>query len=383
MNQIEKLWGAIGGWIGSVFGGGNDSTPIEKVAIAQMAAGTLMHQYEGDEGLQELIQGTVSDCLTVRATERGQLKFIVKVGGSVDNEIAIMLQSLLDNPNVVQPQDEFIEMASNHFDANGNVFIQLIYDDEGMPCEQWIMPSNYVAPRFDSPENPVPLGYQWKDGRAIVTPDQLVIMRKSNIKTSPYKGRGVLLESSSDIKLLNLINRSQENFFNRGGAPNVAIEIDSQDGDMSQESVQLWQDRWNQRYNGPQGTTNIAFIPAGAKVQNFGAQEMNYNASKQDIQNDICQHFQVPYMMLGDVGDANFNNGQVAVALFERNVVLRFGQKMASAYQFRFKANVHPLVTVEVDPKVIESFTQLSPINGLSTTPATPATTQEPYEADS
>lgn len=383
MRSPNDWWGAIGGWIGSVFGGSNSLTDSQKVAVAQMAGGTLLHQYEGDNNLQETIQGTISDCMAVRASERSVIKFIVSSKLSLDSELCAQLQDMMDQPNPVQSSIDFMESASHSFDANGSTFIMLINDAQGVACEQWIMPSNYVAPRFDSPENPIPLGYQWKDGRATIPPEQLVIVRRNSIKTSPYKGRGILLESKKQIELLDMIIMAQRNYFLRGGAPNVAIEFPL-DAGISPARAREYQEIWSSRYNPLEGTTNVAMIPDAGKVVNFAPAEASYNVSLEKVQADLAKAFNVPLMLLGDIGDANFNNGQVAIAVFERTVVLRFAQKLAAAYQMRFRANYNKFITVEVDPAVIESFTQLSPINGLQT-PATaqtegPILSQEPNE---
>src|ERR1017187_7918978 len=154
--------------------------------------------------------------MAVRASERSVIKFIVSSKLSLDSELCAQLQDMMDQPNPVQSSIDFMESASHSFDANGSTFIMLINDAQGVACEQWIMPSNYVAPRFDSPENPIPLGYQWKDGRATIPPEQLVIVRRNSIKTSPYKGRGILLESKKQIELLDMIIMAQRNYFLRG-----------------------------------------------------------------------------------------------------------------------------------------------------------------------
>src|ERR1035441_638678 len=139
MRSPNDWWGAIGGWIGSVFGGSNSLTDSQKGAVAQMAGGTLLHQYEGDNNLQETIQGTISDCMAVRASERSVIKFIVSSKLSLDSELCAQLQDMMDQPNPVQSSIDFMESASHSFDANGSTFIMLINDAQGVACEQWII----------------------------------------------------------------------------------------------------------------------------------------------------------------------------------------------------------------------------------------------------
>lgn len=365
--NLRDVWTGIGGWIGGVFGLGQDkSTPEQKVAYAYRAGGNLNAQFLGDGGEQELIQGIVADCINIRASERTVLRFVVTVYDRTDHPIAVQLQNMMDCPNPIQSSIDFIESASQSYDANGTAWIMLIADDKGIPCEQYVMPSNYVVPRFDASDAVIPIGYQWKDGRATVAPEDLVIIRRNSIKTEPYQGQGVTSDSKKTLNLLNSILLAQQNYFINGGAPNVAMML-PEGADLSPQAILLYQQMWNQKYNPTNQTTNIAILPGGATIKDFGTSEVDYNGTKESVKYDILQHFQTPLMMLGDVGDANFNNGQVAVAIFERSVVLRFGQKMAAAYQMRFRRNIGPMIKVIVDPEVIDSFTALSPMNGLQT----------------
>jgi hypothetical protein len=97
---------------------------------------------------------------------------------------------------------------------------------------------------------------------------------------------------------------------------------------------------------------------------------MNFNTSKEELRDAIREYLQTPKIILGDTDNVNLNNGQTALAIFDRTVVLRWAQKTASALQAYFQREFGNKITVKVHKDVVTGLSQLQL--------AAPATPQDP-----
>jgi hypothetical protein len=222
----------------------------------------------------------------------------------------------------------------------------------------WVIPSFYVVALFDDPADPVPSAYRWQDGRVIAETQNLCFIRQNSVKTAPYTGRGFLGECIDTAILYDTVVRSQKNWFASGGAPNIAL-VQPVGSILTAQQIADMQMMWNQKYNTATGTSNIAVLPDGVKPESFGPQEMNFNASKEELRDAIREYLQTPKIILGDTDNVNLNNGQTALAIFDRTVILRWAQKVASALQMYFQREYGNNFRVEVDKNVVAGLTQL------------------------
>lgn len=332
-------------------------------ALAALAikSETGNYTYDSTRPALDLLKGTVAACINARASERGVLKFIVRENGQVTTRTRA-LANVLDTPNPVQSRVDFMECLSQFHDACGNATIYVVNGDGGLPAEWWIIPSFFVEPLFDNASDPVPAAYRWADGRVIAEDRSLIWIRNNSIKTAPYTGRGFLADQLDSAILYDLVVKGQKNWFYNGGAPNVAITA-PKGTTMTLPEITAMQKLWHDKYNPATGSSNIGVLPDGMTVTNFGPAELNFQASKDELRDSIREALQTPKIILGDTDNVNHNNGQTALAMFERLVVLRWGQKVAAALQHYAKQHIGHGLTVEIDPEVTAGFTQLPASN--------------------
>lgn len=362
MGKIKDAWNAIGT---ALFGGKIDTNaaePTQKVMWAEMSGGSLLHSYDSTLSKRELIQSTAAVCLQARASERSVLRFDVREFAK-ETELSMAIADVLDNINDMQDRVEFYSLCSQMYDAEGNCAIMLVDDDKGIVKSQYLMPSAFFVPRFESTDNPIPIAWAWADSRAIVDPKDLVLLRRPSLLNGPYKGRGVLEDDELNLKLLDAVMRSQTSYYANGGAPNMGLEFPIGVG-VGTDAAKTYRDLWRTRF-GPDGTANLAFAPDGGKFVNFGPPDMGHQKSRDQIAAGVRESFQIPRILLGDTDNVNHNNGQTAIAIFERTAVLRFGQALASAYQKAFRRRYHNFISITVSNEVIKGFTALPQNNGL------------------
>ncbi len=335
---------------------GNAPTGNTLAALA-IKADTLRYPFESSKSEVDYIQGTVAACLNARASERGVIKFIVREDGQ-ETLTSKQLERVLNKPNPVQSRVDFMETCSHFHDCTGQAVLYFIRGDANLPAEIWVLPSFYVVALFEDAANPIPTSYRWADGRVITETENLCFVRQNSVKTAPYTGRGFLGDMIDNAILYDYVVSGQKNWFVSGGAPNVAL-VQPQGSILTSEQIGDMQKMWHDRYNPATGTSNIAVLPDGVKPENFGPQELNFNVSKDEIRDAIRESLQVPKIILGDTDDVNLNNGSTAMAIFDRTVVMRWGEKFANALECYFQENVNAKITVEIDPKVKDKFFEL------------------------
>lgn len=327
------------------------------LAALGIKTNTLNAPFEDTKSEVEYIQGTISACLNARAQERAALKFVVLQRGK-PTATAKQLQRVLDFPNPVQSRVDFLESLSQFHDATGNGMIYFVLGDASLPAEMWILPTYYVVALFNEANDPVPTAYRLADGRVIASIENLCFIRQNSVKTAPYTGRGLLGDMINSAVLYDLVNRSQVNWFQMGGAPNIAL-VQPQGSILTEDQIAAIQKTWNDKYNTANGTSNIAVLPDGVKPENFGPQEMGFTKSKEEIRDAIREYLQTPKIILGDTDNVNLNNGQTALAIFDRTIVLRWGEKCASAFEHFFNREYGSGFTVTLDQGVAGSFAQI------------------------
>lgn len=357
-------------WLTQSATAGSSVTPTgsDFVALGTKAA-TLPEAYDTTRADVSFVKGTVAACLDARAQERGVLRFRVLEDGR-ETHLSKQIQRVLSTPNPVQSRTDFVECLSQFHDACGNGAIYFVAGDAGWPAEMWVIPTFYLVPLFERAEDPVPSAYRWADGRVIADVDSLCIIRNNSLKTAPYTGRGFLNDQVDSAILYDCIQRAQLNWFQTGGAPNVAMQL-AKGSTMDPTQIAQAQALWAKRYNPMNGSTSLGVIPDGGTIVNFGAREIDYNVSKDEIRDSIREGFQVPKIILGDTDNVNHNNGQTALAMFERLVVLRWGQKVADSLESYFRQRWSAKLSVQLDPAVTAGFTQLPSTNGVIDLPRT------------
>lgn len=345
----------INNWLGSSVTATSATTPTgNEFAALATKSNTTNYAFHDSKSALELVKGTVTACLNAVASERGVLRFVCS-----DSDI----QKVLDRPNQFQSRTDFMEMASLFHDATGEAVIFFVRVD-GVIKEAYVIPSFFVTPIFAEASDVTPAGYRWADGRVITEVANLCFIRNNSLKTAPYTGSGFLDDQYDSALLYDLVVRSQKNFFYTGGAPNVALTM-KEGTAYTSDQIESIQKMWSDKFNPATGTTNIAVLPPGVEVKNFSTTELNFPASKNELRDEIREAFQVPKIILGDTDNVNHNNGQTALAMFERIKILRWGQKAADALQCYLQREVHSSITVTIDEQVIKTFTQLPTQNGV------------------
>src|SRR5271170_1278750 len=326
------------------------------VALA-IKTNTLNAPFESTKEDVDYIQGTITACLNARAQERGAIKFKVTQHGSANGMTAKMLQRVLDHPNPVQSRVDLLETCSHFHDTTGDAILYFVKGDGNLPAEVWCLPSFYCVALFDDPADPVPTGYRWADGRVILDTTALCFIRQNSVKTAPYTGSGMLSEMINTAMLYDFVTQGQKNWFLKGGAPNVAL-VQPQGSLLTSQQILDMQAMWANKYNGYNGTSNVAVLPDGVKPEHFGPAEMNFNASKEEIRDAIREFMQTPKIILGDTDNVNLNNGQTALAIFDRTIILRWAEKFCSALEHFFEQFGNN-IKVELDPLFLRGMQQI------------------------
>jgi HK97 family phage portal protein len=243
---------------------------------------------------------------------------------------------LLNKPNNFQTAMQFREDLFGFYNTLGECFIYadmpVLGRNAGRPNALYSLPPHLVEPIYSGDyKNPIKHYIFYFDGKPQeIEPHRICHIKKWNPLYN-YTGDGLHAIAPIEVSR-NLINREKANqkaqtraYINGGRAFLISAEQPAADQEtMTQEQLDILNDRIKEKLQGPENYMNIQATSASVKVHNIGdsvADMKLIEADKEDLRK-VCMIFNVDPILLGLKDGAKYDNQEGAYKALVTQVVM-------------------------------------------------------------
>lgn len=236
------------------------------------------------------------------------------------------LLELINKPNGYQTRMQFLEDLAGFYNTLGECFIYAdipsLGRNAGKPIALYSLPSHLVDPVYSGDfRSPIKYYNFSFDGKPIEIPPHKILHIKQWNPLYNYNGGG--LHSIAPIEVgRDILNREKANqkaqtraYINGGRAYLISAEAPKENEEtMTQEELDILNDRIKEKLQGPENYMNIQATSASVKVQNIGdsvADMKLIEADKEDLRK-ICSIFNVDPILMGLKDGAKYDNQEGA-----------------------------------------------------------------------
>jgi HK97 family phage portal protein len=233
------------------------------------------------------------------------------------------LVQLLEHPNDCDTSWEFWYRTLMYLELTGNAFWWLVPDELGLPCELWILPSQWVWPRWDRKPGHLIDYYDVRPyGGAVgsgfrIPADQIVPIQYPHPLT-PFDGYSPQTAGAEWIDLGESIDAARWASFKEGARPGLILKLGPEFHDPDEALIQRIRARIEEVYVGERNTGRPLILPPGceADTQSRSPGEMDYNSSgDQMMQWQLALH-RVGKTIAGITEDVQRSNMDAGTANF-------------------------------------------------------------------
>lgn len=247
------------------------------------------------------------------------------------------------NPNPFEDRDRLFRRAFLDFMLDGNAFFY--YDGSSI----YVLPANEVAILPDEKTFVKKYQYQLRSGAVMhgfdkpkvnninFDPDEIIHVKSDN-EDSIFRGSSRLKSVRRLIELYYALTDFQRQFFKNNAIPGMVLQTDSV---LSQKVKERLLEAWRNTYSNVfQGARSPAILDGGLKIEKFSNinfKELDFEASVDRLQQDMCKAIGVPYVLLKSGNNANID---VNEKLLYNHTVLPILNSFCSAFQLFFAGDV-------------------------------------------
>lgn len=257
-------------------------------------------------------------------------------------------------PNPWQSVQDFRSGIFTDFLLEGNAFIY--YDGAFI----YHLPAGSVS--IEPDEKTFIKGYKY-NGLTDFKPNEVTYFKDTS-GDSIYRGTSRLKAADRNIRILYKMQAFQENFFDNGAIPGLALATDNTLSPIAKEKTIA---NWMRSYNPTNGGKKPIIIDSGLKpVQLFTSnfKEMDFDISIASINVKILETIGVPPVLLDGGNQANISPN---LRLFYLETVLPIVRKYVSAMEFLTGYNIEAITStvsaLQPDLKDIAAY-NVSLVNG-------------------
>lgn len=247
------------------------------------------------------------------------------------------------NPNPFEDRDRLFRRAFLDYMLDGNAFFY--YDGNSL----YVLPANEVAIQPDEKTFVKKYQYQLRSGSVLhgfdkpkvnninFDPDEIIHVKSDN-EDSIFRGTSKLKPVRRLIELYYALTDFQRQFFKNNAIPGMVLQTDSV---LSQKVKERLLEAWRNTYSNVfQGARSPAILDGGLKIERFSNvnfRELDFEASVDRLQQDMCKAIGVPYVLLKSGNNANID---VNEKLLYNHTVLPMLNSFCSAFQLFFAGDV-------------------------------------------
>ncbi|SRR5579883_29170 len=230
------------------------------------------------------------------------------------------LSKLLANPNPLFDMSDLLELSSQWLDATGNSIWLKVRDGNGTVVELW--PASSLSFIIDRGNDGLPLSYRFLPSNTIIPANDVIHIRRPDIRMSPFFGHGVISDILDTAKADTAVRLFQSRFFENDACPRAVLRWPP-GALMTQDEMDRLRNAWESKYASPANAGRIGILPDGGEVQllGSGAKELDFSRSKEELRNAIREAFRVPKIFFGDTDNVNLSNAETSYSVFMRDVV--------------------------------------------------------------
>jgi len=279
----------------------------------------------------------------VRMTSEGCSAIPVNVFCNGYKAAAHPVLSLLRSPSPLQSRSDFFDDIFSYLQIAGNVYVQMVKDQEGGHAELYVLRPDRVNITTD--ENGWVSAYEYSVGGkkvsfpAIRSCGQVLHLKSFHPLNDHYgfSGAGAAVRS---VAVHNAATKWNRSLLDNAARPSGALVYKGGDGDGHLSHTQ-YERLINELENDYQGAVNAGrplLLEGGLdwKPMGFSPSDMEFMETRNIAAREIASAFGVPPMLLGIPGDNTYSNYHEANKAFMRDTVFPLVQKVYSKFSIWF-----------------------------------------------
>lgn len=235
------------------------------------------------------------------------------------------LLRLLVNPNPPDTCETFWLRTVMYLRLTGSCYWWTLKNSAGKPGEMYVLPSQWVWPKYGSPDGKIidyyeirPYGmgmggYQW-----IKIPHEDMIVFQYPHPIHPFDGMSPLQAGAPWIDCAKSIDISRFAQHKNNGWPGMTVELAPEFSDPSETEIDAFRAKLMAVYAGERNSGKLLIVPAGCKItpQTRTPVEMDYNASFDQMRDTVLALHRVGKSIAGITEDVNYAGAAAARANF-------------------------------------------------------------------
>ena len=340
--------------------------PAIEVASGQQLSPWLFNRYDNPRENIFFIRETVSSAMHARSEAIGKGKFhgyeILpgKNGNSLKRMLAHdhPLERLLRNPNPIFDLADMLELSSQWLDATGNAVFLKVRNGFGDVSELWLLPA--LSFIIEKGADELPAYYTFFPTNAKISADDIIHIKRSDIRTAPFYGHAILSDILDTAKTDSALRLYQQRFFDNDSVPRAVLKF-PQGTILTQAQMDDIRIKWEEKYQGAANVSKLAILPAGGEINAIsnGSKEIDFAKSRTMLRDAIREAFKVPKIALGDTDNINLANAETSYNVFIRDVVdyalHKFSRALTRQLASEFDTNIvieHENIITETEEKL-------------------------------
>lgn len=298
----------------------------------------------GNEATSSYATSFAYTCLTVRAENlaKAEIYLYSKKGRKVKEIEDHPFLSIVNGVNSYQQTFyDILYSISLNLDIYGNAYVYYTKNSLNKPAALYVLQTNAIQLIYSADKTKV-IGYQYRNGSNTITysTDEIIHFRLPSLD-NPLKGTPTISSLKHAIKIDNLQQLYQENFYYNDASVGVVLETDDV---LSDEVFERLRKQWDERYAGVGNAKRTAILEGGVKVHEFKGtpKEADYNQSRIDIRNEILAKLRVSPTILGITEGVTRANAVIGMMNFIDTVIKPFSRFIVDKFTIFLKQNYDP-----------------------------------------
>jgi HK97 family phage portal protein len=246
-----------------------------------------------------------------------------RYGPVEDSRVEVTSHWALDvwnEPNPFMPQQEFVEVFSQHVELVGEAWWVVGRDKRSdLPLTLWPVRPDKMEPVPHPTEYLSGYIYKGPNGEQVpLGRDEVVFLRSPN-PLDPYRGMGPVQSLLVDLDATRYSAEWNRNFFYNDASPGGIIEVAKRLDDAEFDEMTM---RWREQHQGVRNAHRVAVIEQGKWVDRaFSMRDLQFGELREVGREVIREAYGFPKPMLGAVDDINRANAAAGEVVFARWVL--------------------------------------------------------------
>ena len=289
--------------------------------------------------------------ITTKAVSKERLKYLQSNSGidryltkseEIEEVTDHSFLDLMDNVNPNQNKRDLMEMTTMFLDLTGEAYWLLIPDRLGVPKEIYVIPAQFINPKFGKTLDNLIEGYVYERGskKDTLPPEHIIYFTYPNPHNA-FTGFSSVRGIAETIYIENEMDAFEAAIFeNKASLGGVITETER----ISEPDKKRLQESFQQKHTGGRKAGKVMWLPRGLEYTRdvMTPKELNFIEGRRWTMEMICLAFDIPPGVLTSK-DVNLANAQVADYRHAKNGVLprcrrieeKLNEKLLSKYDER------------------------------------------------